>query len=435
MEEKKKNVKTNEDKGLKIAILAIICVGITSFFVYKLYSSFLSKSGIKTAEKIFGSCLCVCALFLFVLFLYRAFFDNEKLKKKDIEISFKRYAIDALGAMAQGLFCSLLIGTIINTAGTQFKISFLTKTVATVSGINYTVGGLAVAMSGAAMALAIAYALKCPPLVLFSMITVGFASNALGGAGGPLAVLFVAIITAEIGKMVSKETKVDILVTPLVTIGVGVFLSWLIAPPIGKAASKLGDFIMWATDQQPFFMGVLVAVVVGVALTLPISSAAICAALGLVGLAGGAAVAGCSAQMVGFAVISFTANGVGGLVAQGIGTSMLQMGNILKKPQIWLAPTLASAITGPLATCLFKLKMNGAAVSSGMGTCGFVGQIGVYTGWVNDVDAGVKSSITGSDWAGLILISFVLPAVLSLAFHFAFKKIGLYKDEDLKLDL
>ena len=357
------------------------------------------------------------------------------LKKKNIEISLKRYGIDALSAMAQGLFCSLLIGTIINTFGTQFKIGFLTKTVATIAGSDYTVGGLAMAMSGPAMAGAIAYALSSPPLVLFSMITVGFAANALGGAGGPLAVLFIAIITAEIGKAVSKETKIDILVTPLVTIGVGIFLSWLIAPPLGKAASAVGKVIMWATDQQPFLMGILVAVIVGIALTLPISSAAICAALSLTGLAGGAAVAGCSAQMVGFAVISFAVNGVGGLVAQGIGTSMLQMGNIVKKPAIWIPATAASAITGPIATCLFKLKMNGAAVSSGMGTCGLVGQIGVYTGWVNDVAEGTKSAITGVDWLGLVLISFVLPAVLAYVFHIICKKAGLYKDEDLKLDL
>ena len=171
------------------------------------------------------------------------------LKRKDIEISLKRYGIDALGAMAQGLFCSLLIGTIINTFGTQLNIGFLTQTVATVGGVNYTVGGMASAMSGPAMAIAIGYALKCPPLVLFSMTTVGFAANALGGAGGPLAVLFIAIIAAEFGKAVSKETKVDILVTPLVTIGVGMFLSWLIAPPLGKAAMWVGNLIMWA--QQP----------------------------------------------------------------------------------------------------------------------------------------------------------------------------------------
>ena len=197
------------------------------------------------------------------------------LKRKDIEISLRRYGIDAMGAMAQGLFCSLLIGTIINTVGTQFHIPFLTMPVATVGGIDYTVGGIATAMSGPAMAVAIGYALHCPPLVLFSMIAVGFASNALGGAGGPLAVLFVAIISAECGKAISKETKVDILVTPLVTIGIGVFLSWLIAPPIGKAAMWVGNLIMWATDLQPFLMGILVSVVVGMALTLPISSAAI----------------------------------------------------------------------------------------------------------------------------------------------------------------
>ena len=217
-------------------------------------------------------------------------------------------------------------------------------------------GGIATAMSGPAMAVAIGYALKCPPLVLFSMISVGFASNALGGAGGPLAVLFVAIIAAEFGKAVSKETKVDILVTPLVTIGVGALLSWLIAPPLGRAAMWLGNLIKWATELQPFLMGIVVSVLVGMALTLPISSAAICAALGLTGLAGGAAVAGCCAQMIGFAAISFRENGWGGLVSQGIGTSMLQMGNIVKNPRVWIAPTLASAITGPIATCLFRLR-------------------------------------------------------------------------------
>ena len=203
------------------------------------------------------------------------------LKRKNIEISLKRYGIDALGAMAQGLFCSLLIGTIINTIGTQFHIPFLTQPVATIGEASYTVGGIASAMSGPAMAVAIGYALQCPPLVLFSMISVGFAANALGGAGGPLAVLIIAILSAECGKAVSKETKVDILVTPLVTIGIGVFLSWLIAPPIGKAASRFGRLIMWATELQPFLMGILVSVLVGMALTLPISSAAICAALGL----------------------------------------------------------------------------------------------------------------------------------------------------------
>jgi len=358
---------------------------------------------------------------------------KEFLKRKDIEISLKRYGIDALGAMAQGLFCSLLIGTIINTFGAQLHIGFLTEKIATVGGVDYTVGGIASAMSGPAMAIAIGFALKCPPLVLFSMAAVGFSANALGGAGGPLAVLFVAIIAAEFGKAVSKETKIDILVTPLVTIGVGVFFSWLIAPPLGKAAMAVGNLIMWATELQPFLMGILVSVIVGMALTLPISSAAICAALLLTGLAGGAAVAGCCAQMVGFAVISFRENKVGGLVSQGLGTSMLQMGNIVKNPRVWIAPTLASAITGPLATCVFKMEMNGSPISSGMGTCGLVGPLGVYTGWVNDVASGAKAAITASDWAGLILICLVLPAVLSLIIHFFVRKAGWVKDGDLKI--
>ena len=359
---------------------------------------------------------------------------NAFLKRKDIVISLKRYGIDALGAMAQGLFCSLLIGTIINTIGTQFGIPFLTMTVATINGTDYTVGGLAIAMSGPAMAVAIGYALSAPPLVLFSLITVGFASNALGGAGGPLAVLFVAIIAAEIGKAVSKETKIDILVTPLVTIGVGVLLSAWWAPALGALAMQAGNLIMWATDLQPFLMGVAVSVLVGIALTLPISSAAICAALGLTGLAGGAAVAGCCAQMVGFAIMSFPENKWGGLISQGIGTSMLQMGNIDKNPRIWIAPILTSAITGPIATCIFKLEMNGAPVSSGMGTCGLVGQIGVYTGWADAVAAGTKTVITAFDWIGLLLISFILPAVICPLINLVLRRIGWVKDGDMTLE-
>jgi len=355
------------------------------------------------------------------------------LKRKDIEISLKRYGIDALGAMAQGLFCSLLIGTIINTLGTLFHIPFLQEPVAIIAGSKYTVGGLAMAMSGPAMAVAIGYALNCPRLVLFSLVAVGFASNALGGAGGPLAVLFVAILTAEIGKIVAGETKIDIIVTPFVTIGVGVFFSWLIAPPLGKLAMLLGNLIMAATELQPFLMGILVSVIVGIALTLPISSAAICAALSLTGLAGGAAVAGCSAQMIGFAVMSFKENKWGGLISQGIGTSMLQMPNIIKNPRVWIAPILTSAITGPMATCIFNLRMNGPAIDSGMGTCGLCGQIGVFQGWINEIDKGLRSSITPMDWAGLILISFVLPAIICPLINLMMKKLGWVKDGDTKL--
>lgn len=345
------------------------------------------------------------------------------LQRKNIIFSFKRYGVDCLGAMAQGLFCSLLIGTIIKTLGQQTGLAYLV-----------TIGTYAAAVAGPAMAISIGFALQAPPLVLFSLAAVGGAANELGGAGGPLAVLIIAILASECGKVVSKETKVDILVTPFVTIFTGVALSTLLAPGIGAAASSLGQLIMWATDLQPFLMGIIVSVLVGIALTLPISSAAICAALSLTGLAGGAAVAGCCANMVGFAVMSFRENKWGGLISQGLGTSMLQMGNIVKNPRIWIPPIIASAVTGPVATCIFKLQMNGTPVSSGMGTCGLVGQIGVYTGWINDIAAGSKAAITAFDWIGLLLVSFVLPAVLSLLVCNFLRRIGWIRENDLKLD-
>ena len=325
--------------------------------------------------------------------------------------------------MAQGLFCSLLVGTIIKTLGQQTGLEYLV-----------TIGTYAAAVAGPAMAISIGFALQAPPLVLFSLAAVGGAANELGGAGGPLAVLIIAILAAECGKLVSKETKIDILVTPFVTIFTGVAFSTLLAPGIGTAASSVGQLIMWATDLQPFLMGILVSVLVGITLTLPISSAAICAALSLTGLAGGAAVAGCCANMVGFAVMSFRENKWGGLISQGLGTSMLQMGNIVKNPRIWIPPIIASGITGPVATCLFKLQMNGTPVSSGMGTCGLVGQIGVYTGWVDDIAAGSKAAITAFDWIGLILISFILPAAISLLVGNFLRRIGWIGDNDLKLD-
>ena len=345
------------------------------------------------------------------------------LKRKNIEISFKRYGIDALGAMAQGLFCSLLIGTIIGTIGNLTGAEFLSQ-----------IGGYTKDVSGVAMAVAIGYALKADPMVLFSLATVGYAANTLGGAGGPLAVLIIAIIAAEFGKAVSKETKIDILVTPAVTILVGVGLAALIAKPIGDAANAFGGLIKSATELQPFLMGMTVSVLVGIALTLPISSAAICAALSLTGLAGGAAVAGCCAQMVGFAVISFRENRWGGLVSQGLGTSMLQMPNIMKNPRIWIAPTVASAITGPIATCVFRLEMNGVAVNSGMGTCGLCGPIGVITGWYTPAVEGVKAiAPTAMDWVGLALICIVLPAVLAWLINLPLRKLGWVKEGDLKL--
>ena len=354
---------------------------------------------------------------------FRAF-----LRHKNIIFSGRRYGIVALSAMAQGMFCSLLIGTIIKTLGTQFGVQMFVD-----------IGTYAMAVSGPAMAVAIGYALQAPPMVLFSLAAVGWAANAEGGAGGPLAVLIIAIIAAECGKAVSKETKIDLLVTPAVTIIIGVALAKLIAPPIGTAASAFGLMIDRATRLRPFWMGIAVSVLVGVALTLPISSAAICSVLQLTGLAGGAAVAGCCAQMVGFAVMSFKENRWGGLVSQGLGTSMLQMPNIIRNPRIWIAPIVCSAITGPLATCLFHLEMNGAPINSGMGTCGLCGQIGVWTGWVApSAEAAAKGAVaiqpTGFDWLGLVLISFVLPAILCPLLNAVCRKLGWVKDGDLTLN-
>lgn len=363
--------------------------------------------------------------------------DNQKeeskfiafLKKKDILFSVNRYLVDALGAMALGLFASLLIGTIVDTVGSL-----------TSSDLIIQLGSFAKTATGPAMAISIGYALKAPQLVLFTLTGVGVAANSLGGAGGPLAVLFAAIVATECGKLVSKETKVDILVTPLVTLTAGGLFSIWAAPAIGEAAGAVGMSIMWATNMQPFFMGILVSVIVGVALTLPISSAAICAALGLVGLAGGAATAGCCAQMVGFAVMSFRVNRWSGLMAQGLGTSMLQMPNIIKNPRIWIPPTLASAITGPLATMVFRLEQNGPPIASGMGTAGLVGQIGVATGWVSPSDAAVAMGaaplVPGvTEWVSLALVCFVLPAVLTWLIAIPCRKAGFFRDEDLRLNL
>ena len=361
------------------------------------------------------------------------------LQRKDIVFSAKRYGIDALGAMALGLFGSLLIGTIFKAIG---MIPLL--------GIFTQIGGYAQAVSGAAMAIAIAYALKAPPFVLYSSAAVGYAANALGGAGGPLAVLFVTIIAVELGKAVSKETKVDIIVTPFVTVFSGGALASLVAPLIGTLVGYLSSFIGWATTCQPFIMGLIVSVVIGIALTLPISSAAICSAINLSGmavyaasgelmnfdyeglaLAGGAAVAGCCAQMVGFAVMSFRENRWGGLLSQGIGTSMIQMPNIIKKPLIWIPPIIASAITGPLATCVFGIKMYGAAINSGMGTCGMLGPLGIVLGWFGEE---YTTTVTAFDWAGLLLICFILPALISWGIAALMRKLGLIKDGDMKLE-
>ena len=394
------------------------------------------------------------------------------LKRKNVEISFKRYAIDAMGAMALGLFASLLIGTIIKTlaenvgtTGLMAALAAITDTgelAAKVAGLSmlnrfcwilWQIGNYATMVTGVAMAAAIGYALNAPPLVLFSLCAVGQATNTLGGSGGPLAVLFVAILACEAGKLVSKETKIDILVTPAVTIIVGVGCAMVLAPIFKTICDSLGTFIGWATNLQPFFMGIIISVVVGVVLTLPISSAAICAAVGISGgavlagvldgsismgvwnglaLAGGAATVGCCCNMLGFAVISYPDNGVGGLVAQGLGTSMLQVPNLMRKPVLWIPPVLTSAILGPVSTCIFQLRNNGAAISSGMGTAGLVGPIGIITGWSNMPEG---YAVGAFDWLGMILVCFVLPVLLSWAIGKFMRKKGWIKEGDLKVDL
>ena len=354
----------------------------------------------------------------------------------------KRYFIDAMGAMALGLFASLLIGTIFKALGMIPHLEILAK-----------IGAGAQGVAGPAMAVAIAFSLKAHPLVIYTCAAVGALANSNGGAGGPLAVLIIVIVAAEIGMLVSKRTKVDILVTPFVTLLVGGLLSVWCAPYIGKVVGVVSNIIAFAMTQQPFLMGVLVSVTVGIALTLPISSAAICAALGLSGIpvyalvnnvqvlvekdytglamAGGAAVAGCCAQMVGFAVMSFKENKWGGLVSQGLGTSMLQMPNIIHNPRIWIPTILTSAITGPLATCVFHTQMYGDAINSGMGTCGLLGPVGIILGWFG---GSYPATVGVTDWVGLALICFVLPAVLTLLFSEILYKIGWIKSGDLKLE-
>ena len=367
-----------------------------------------------------------------------------------------RYFIDAMGAMALGLFASLLISTIIST---------LAKYVCMVDGLGFlansmtTVAGFAKAATGMAIGVAIAYKLGCHPPVIFSCADIGALANDMGAvvnnniiaawgvtskttegifySAGPAGAFFAVIIAAEIGMLVSKKTKVDILVTPVVTYAVGFMGAFALCPLVSYVMYFLGEFIATATTFQPLLMGIVVSVVMGIVLTLPISSAAICASIfsaaavtaatasgtvdGLL-LAGGAAVAGCCAQMVGFAVSSFRENKWGGIVSQGLGTSMLQMGNIVKNPRIWIPPTLAAAITGPISTMVFKLKCSG--VAAGMGTCGLVGPIGV-------IDAGDGSP---KMWIGILLVCIVLPAILSLVFSEIMRKIGWIKKDDMKLE-
>ncbi len=333
----------------------------------------------------------------------------------------KRYFIDAMGAMALGLFASLLIGTILKTLGQYTGLAFLSE-------INTYAAGA----SGMAIGVAIAYALKADPLVMYTCAAVGAIGYSLPTffeavgkelTAGPAGTFLAVIIAAEVARLVSKKTKVDILVTPTVTVIVGYAAARLVCPAVSFAMYWLGLFINEATLMQPFLMGVIISVVVGMILTLPISSAAICAMIGISGLSGGAAAVGCCAQMVGFAVISFRENGWGGIVSQGLGTSMLQMGNICRNPRIWIAPTLAAAVCGPMSTMLFKLECTG--VSAGMGTCGLVGPIGIIS----------ATPHTPMMWIGTVLLCLIAPAGLSLFFNEILRRLGWVKTGDMALNL
>ncbi|NLD18332.1 MAG: PTS sugar transporter subunit IIC [Tissierellia bacterium] len=335
---------------------------------------------------------------------------KEFLQKKDIEISVQRYFIEALGLMAYGLFASLLVGTILNTIGKQLNILFLSE----------TIWPIAQQMTGAAIGVAVAYALKSPPLVLFASTITGTAGNALGGPAGAFCA---ALVGAEFGKMISKETKLDIVLTPAITILMGVFIASLVGPPIGGFMTATGEFIMYATTLRPFLMGIIVSVVVGAVLTLPISSAALCMMLGLSGIAAGAATAGCCAHMVGFAFLSFKENGWGGVAAQGLGTSMLQVPNLVRNPALWIPAVIVSAITGPMATVLFQ--MENSSIGAGMGTSGLVGIIET----LNTMGSSTKV------WAGILLLYIIIPMILTPTIGNIMRKVGWIKDGDLKLDL
>ena len=377
---------------------------------------------------------------------FRAFLNNN-----GISLSPKVYFVDAMGAMALGLFASLLISSIFGTLATYTKLEFLS-----------TIAIYTKAATGMAIGVAIAHKLGAHPLIIYSSAGVGAMANALGAvinegkithwavaalpkdadgifyAAGPAGAFIAVVIACEIAKLVSKKTKVDILVTPIVTLIVGFVATWVFAPAISYVMYYLGVFISTSTTYLPFVMGAIVSVVMGMVLTLPISSAAICAMIfspaalevaeangtseGFL-LAGGACVAGCCAQMVGFAAMSFRENKWGGVVAPGIGTSMLQMGNICKNPRIWIPATLASAITGPISTCLFKLECTG--LSAGMGTCGFVGPIGVF----DSMGYNARSII------GVLVVCIILPALLSILFSEIMRKLGWIKENDLKLEL
>ena len=320
--------------------------------------------------------------------------------------AFQRYFIDAMGAMALGLFSSLIIGLILSQLSKFSFLAFLAPYASMVSASSPVVG--------AAIGVAIAHGLKAKPLVLFS--------GAYGYAvGGPVGAYIGAVFGAEIGGLLAGKTKVDIIVSPITTIVSGCVVAQLVGPGIQAMMNGLGAVINSATQLTPLPMGILVSVIVGMALTAPISSAALCIMLDLSGLAAGAAVVGCCCQMVGFAVASFRENGWGGLISQGIGTSMLQFSNIMRHPQIWIAPTLSAAVLGPVSTCVFQ--MTNTASGAGMGTSGLVGQFGAFAAMGGGAQV----------WLQVLLLHFLLPAVLTFLFDFLLRRAGLVKEGYMKI--
>lgn len=328
---------------------------------------------------------------------------------------FKVYVVDALSYMAMGLFCSLILGLIIGQIAQIPGCAFLSD-IAAILKHNMVVGG--------SIGLAIALGMKHDPLVSISAVAVGALGYSLGNVGNPIGAYLATIVGITIGSWVSKRTPVDIIITPLVTVLAGGIFAQYCCVPIGVWVMSLGEIINQATTLNPFIMGIVVSVSVGCILTLPISSAALCISIGLSGLAAGAATVGCCAQMIGFAVISYKDNGMGGLVSQGLGTSMLQIGNIVRKPIIWLAPTLASAILGPISTVV--LKMTNSPAGAGMGTAGLVGPLGCW----ESMSATTESSILLTE---IIIMYFVAPAVLSLIIHSFMVRRGWVKAGDMKL--
>lgn len=335
-------------------------------------------------------------------------------KKKGISLSPSLYFVTALSYMALGLFSTLIIGLIMKTIGGQLEGTTFTGMSATL----IQIGDVAMSLTGPAIGIAIAYALDAPPLILFSALVVGAFGYEFGPAGSYVA----TILAVEVSKLVSKSTKLDILVTPFTTIAVGYLTATYIGKYVGLFMTQLGGWIEWGTEQQPLFMGVVVATLMGLALTAPISSAAIALMLGLNGIAAGAATVGCAAQMIGFAITSYRDNGVGGAIAQGIGTSMLQVGNIVKNPWILLPPTMAGAVLAPIAILLFELES--VAAGAGMGTSGLVGPI-------------VMLETMGFSWyTFLVVLGFLIigPALLSYAVYVVLRRTGRIQPNDLKID-